>query len=119
MMGQAVGLLSITAIILGVGLLLHRAIGRGSPGRRLHGRFVLAGAVLGYVVGGVVGLHDFANGGHPSNETGAWAALGLVAGLMLGQMIGGLAVLVVACWRVRHRSHDPACGGTKPPAAGI
>ncbi|MHB1561070.1 MAG: hypothetical protein ACYC61_26770 [Isosphaeraceae bacterium] len=119
MMGHAFALLGVTAIILGVGLLLYRAIGRGSPGRRLHGRFVLAGAVLGYLVGGVVGLHDFANGRHPPNENGAWAALGLVAGLMLGQLIGGLAVLVMACRRAR-RGHATVSGDvTMPPMADV
>lgn len=101
MFPQAIGLLGVTALIFGVGWLLYRAIGRGSPGRRLHGRFVLTGAVLGYLGAGILGLIRHANGRLHPHEIRAYAPLGLVVGLMVGQIAGGLAVLVVACLRAR------------------
>ena len=53
---SAATILLFAALILGVGLVLLRAIGKSSPARRRHGQFVLDWMLAGWHLGGAFGI---------------------------------------------------------------
>ena len=81
--------MSAAAVVAGRWLLDR--VGGGSTARRAHGRFVLWGAVGGYVLGGL--LSPLLAGTY--TPVGVWACggFGLLAGWLVGTLLGGVAVV--------------------------
>jgi membrane protease YdiL (CAAX protease family) len=91
---QSGGILLLFAAIVAVaGWGLLRVIGRSSPARRLHGKFVLGGMVAGVLVGGFVSTFVIDNERFYPGETDAGlAGAGLLIGWLVGTVVGALAV---------------------------
>ena len=86
----------LSGAILGIGLQLLRAIGRSSPARRRHGRFVLGWMLAGWLIGGAVGVWMIAYcGGYPGEADAGMAGFGLLIGWVVGMVHGGV---VLAFW---------------------
>lgn len=81
--------LVMSAIFLAVGRALQRVIADGSERRRIHGRYVLAWAIGGYVVGGVVA--PFMGADMPLGASGC-AGFCLLAGWLIGTLHGAAAL---------------------------
>ncbi len=90
---QAAVLLTFAGMILGVGVLVLRAVGKSSPARRRHGLFVLGWMVAGWIVGGAVGVYLLDNVRYYPNEadTGI-AGFGLLLGWAVGMAHGGVVL---------------------------
>jgi len=88
-----------------VGLALLRAIGKSSPARRRHGRFVLGWMLAGWLVGGAIGVWTLDNVRYLPNEadTGT-AGFGLLLGWAVGMIHGGI---VCAVWPASRSSMAP------------
>ena len=89
------------------GSLLLRAIGKSSPARRRHGRFVLAWAVAGWFLGGAAGLWYAPDPeSYPNEAEFGMAGFGLLLGWAIGMIHGGV---VLALWPTKVESmHVPA-----------
>lgn len=108
---SAGSLLLLAGLVLWIGLVLLRAIGRSSPARRQHGRFVLGWMLAGWLVGGAYGVYLIDNDRYyPGEADGGWAGLGLLLGWVVGMVHG---VVVLAVWP---RSPD-ATPGTSSESA--
>jgi hypothetical protein len=90
----AFGLVFWLAIIIVVGVLLLRWIGRNSPSRKQHGRYVLGWMVLGWVAGGCAGLWIIESVADYSLVDFGYAGFGLLAGWVVGMVHGGVALLL-------------------------
>ena len=82
------------AIIIFVGVLLLRWIGRNSPSRKRHGRYVLGWMVLGFLAGGCAGLWIINEAVDYGLADFGLAGFGLLAGWVVGMVHGGVAVLL-------------------------
>ena len=93
---QAGVILTVAGLVLGVGVVVFRVIGKSSPTRRRHGRFVLGWMVAGWVVGGAVGVYLLDNVRYYPNEadTGI-AGFGLLLGWAVGMVHGGIVLAVL------------------------
>lgn len=80
-----------TGLILWIGLGLLRAIGKSSPARLRHGRFVLGWMLAGWVLGGAYGLYIRIE----DRYFVAAPAFGLLCGWVVGMIHGGI---VLAIW---------------------
>jgi hypothetical protein len=82
------------AIVITVGVVLLRLIGKNSPPRRRQGRYVLGWMVFGWLVGACAGiwtttdLHDY------ELATFGSAGFGVLIGWVIGMVHGGLAVFL-------------------------
>lgn len=86
----ATAILFFAGLILWIGLVLLRAIGKSSPARLRHGRFVLGWMLAGWLLGGAYGLYIVTN-----DRYLAAAAFGLLVGWAVGMIHGGI---VLAIW---------------------
>jgi hypothetical protein len=90
---QACGLLLVAGLIFLIGLVLLRAIGKSSPSRLRHGKFVLSWMLGGWLVGSAVGVSILDNQSYFPNEADAGiAGFGLLVGWGLGMLHGGNAL---------------------------
>ena len=97
---SAGSLLLILIIIVASGLGLLSRIGRSSPARLVHGRYVLRWAVAGWVVGSCAGVGLLNNQQYrPAEADIGLAGLGLLAGCLMGSVHGGVVV-----WRKSRQS---------------
>jgi hypothetical protein len=81
-----------TAVVFVVGSILRRHIGRKSPSRRLHGKFVFWWALGGYFVGGLL----FWNTDEEVEtfEATGTALFGMLAGWLIGTLHGAIVLLI-------------------------
>lgn len=107
---QAGILLLFAGLVLWVGLLLLRAIGRSSPARYRHGKFVLAWMVGGWLVGAAIGVWIIDNDHYYPNEADAgMAGFGLLVGWVVGT-IHGVIVLAVSPSKTAAAETSPPVG---------
>ena len=93
---QAGVLLLFAGLVLWVGLVLLRAIGKSSPARRRHGKFVLGWMLGGWLVGTAVGVCLLDNDRYyPGEADAGMAGFGLLIGWVAGMIHGGI---VLAVW---------------------
>ncbi len=86
-------LLVVAALIFGVGWVLLNAIGKKSPARRRHGKFVLAWVLAGWLVGAAVGVSLLDGSRYVRGEADAGlAGFGLLVGWAVGTVHGGLVL---------------------------
>src|SRR5207244_10372711 len=87
----AVTFLVFAGVILLAGRGLLQAIGRSSPARRRHGRFVLGWMLAGWLVGAAVRLCLSEDGVYrPDKADASLAILGLLVGWVVGMAHVGL-----------------------------
>ena len=92
---SGMSILLLSGVVLGIGLMLLRAIGRSSPARRRHGRFVLGWMLAGWLIGGAVGVWMIAyRGGYPGEADAGMAGFGLLIGWVVGMVHGGVVLVV-------------------------
>jgi hypothetical protein len=86
-------ILLVAGLVLWVGLLLLRAIGKRSPVRRQHGRFVLGWMLAGWLVGGAIGVSILDNVIYlPGEADAGLAGFGMLTGWIVGMIHGGLVL---------------------------
>jgi hypothetical protein len=97
---QAAGIVGGGLVALCFGLLLLYSIGRTSPQRRRHGKYVLAWMVIGWISAGLVGVW-YLDGVryYPFEADFGAAGFGLLAGWLVGMIHGGL---VLWLWPARN-----------------
>ncbi len=98
-------------LVLGIGLLLLKAIGRRSPARERHGQFVLAWMYMGWVVGGMIGAWLLDDVTYRPKSVGVFAPFGLLAGWVAGMIHGGIALArgpSPSCDRYRNEKPAPS-----------
>ena len=101
---EAGSLLLLAGLVLGVGLALLGAIGRSSPVRRRHGRFVLGWMLAGWLSGGAIGVCMIDNVVYYRGEADAGlAGFGLLLGWVIGMIHGGVAL---AGWPEKPPNHS-------------
>jgi prolipoprotein diacylglyceryltransferase len=92
---QAGVLLLFAGLILWIGLALLRSIGKSSPTRHRHGKFVLTWMLGGWLIGAAVGVCIIDNDHYYPNEADAgMAGFGLLLGWVVGMIHGGVALAV-------------------------
>jgi len=90
---QACGIVELGVVILCIGLALLYAIGRSSPQRRRHGKYVVAWMVIGWIAAGLVGVSYLDGVRYYPNEADIGAAgFGMLAGWLVGMIHGGLVL---------------------------
>ena len=101
---SAATILLFAALILGVGLILSRAIGKSSPARRRHGQFVLGWMLAGWQIGGAYGVSILDGASYQLGEADVGVAgFGMLFGWAFGTVHGAIML------RIR-----PNLGGQKP-----
>ena len=88
-------LLLLAGFVLWIGLRLLGAIGKSSPSRRRHGKFVLGWMLAGWLVGGAIGVYILDGNHYPGEADVGMAGFGLLAGWVIGMVHGGV---VLAMW---------------------
>lgn len=92
---QASVLLLFAGLVLWVGLVLLRAIGKSSAARRRHGKFVLGWMLAGWLAGAAVGVCIIDNARYYPGEADAGLAwFGLLIGWVVGMVHGGIVLAV-------------------------
>ena len=91
---ESVGaIVTLTGLILGVGIVLLWVIGRGSSQRAYHGRFVLGWMASGWAVCGLIGSCTIDNNQYLPGETDVgFAGFGLLGGWAIGMTHGIIAL---------------------------
>jgi len=87
----AIAILIFAGLILWIGLVLLRAIGKSSAAHLRHGRFVLGWMLAGWLAGGAYGLYIRTEDRYLAGV----AAFGLLLGWAIGMIHGGI---VLAIW---------------------
>ena len=87
-------MLLVAALILGVGLLLLRAIGKSSPARRRHGQFVLGWMLAGWQIGGAYGVYSLDSSHYLGEADVGTAAFGMLVGWAFGTVHGAIMLFV-------------------------
>ena len=101
---QAGVLLLFAGLVLWIGLALLRSIGKSSPTRKRHGKFVLGWMLGGWVVGGAYGVCLIDNDRYyPGEADAGMAGFGLLIGWVVGMIHGGI---VLAVWP--HKEAEPS-----------
>jgi hypothetical protein len=109
--------------ILWIGLVLLRAIGKSSPARRRHGKFVLGWMLGGWLVGAAIGVCIIDNQSYYRNEADTgMAGFGLLIGWAVGMIHGGIALAVSPTKTAQQgrvsSTSSPAEPAAAPPPAG-
>jgi len=91
---SAATILLLAALILGVGLLLLRAIGKSSLARRRHGQYVLGWMLAGWQIGGAYGVYLLDSSHYLGEADVGTAAFGLLLGWAFGMVHGAIMLFV-------------------------
>lgn len=92
---QACGVVGFGVLVLGIGLVLLDAIGKSSPRRRRHGKYVLAWMFFGWIAAGLVGVWCLDGIRYYPNEADYGAAgFGMLAGWAIGMLHGSVMELL-------------------------
>jgi hypothetical protein len=86
----AMAILFFAGLILWIGLVLLRAIGKSSAARLRHGRFVLGWMLAGWLAGGAYGLYIRIE----DRYLAAGPAFGLLFGWAIGMIQGGIVLVI-------------------------
>lgn len=90
---QAGILLLMAGVILWIGLALLRPIGRSSPARRRHGKYVLGWMLAGWLGGAGYGVCIIDNQSFYANMADvSMAAFGMLLGWVVGMIHGGIVL---------------------------
>ena len=108
---QACGIVGFGVGILCVGLALLYAIGRSSPQRRRHGKYVVAWMVFGWIVAGLVGV-SYLDGIRycPFEADFGAAGFGMLIGWTLGMIHGGF---VLWLWPTSPKAEQSDAAGSR------